>query len=364
MTKVDIAVIGAGVVGLSVALMVAANQAGLTIAVLEKNRRFGQEISSRNSEVIHSGLYYAPEMLKSQLCVRGNQILYDFCASRQVAHRKTGKILSALDQYDEAELDRLYENARLNHVSVRRLTQKQIAAMEPEIAGIAGLYFPNSGIINAHEFMQALYYEGQQAGVIYLFATPLINAAYNGIDYEIVTPQETIHAQQVINCAGLEAEETAAMVGIDTEKQGYRLHPCKGEYFKIKRKLNIKHLVYSVPTAYSLGIHLSMDLAGGLRLGPSAFYVDELDYNVDESHAEEFFQAARCYLPDLQRTDLLPDFAGIRPKLQAPGEAMRDFVIKEESALGFPGWINLIGIESPGLTASLAIGEYVAAMLG
>ncbi|HPF44984.1 MAG TPA: NAD(P)/FAD-dependent oxidoreductase [Syntrophomonadaceae bacterium] len=363
MTKVDIAVIGAGAVGLSVALK-AAERKGLTIVVLEKNHRFGQEISSRNSEVIHSGFYYSPEMLKSRLCVRGNPMLYEFLAPRPVSHGKIGKILSALDQKEEAELDRLYENALANQVSVRRLTKKQLEEMEPEIAGISGLYFPESGIINAHEYMQALYYEGQAAGVVYLFGTAVKAAIYNGLDYEIVTGQETIHAQQVINCAGLGAEEIAGMIGIDTEKQGYRLHPCKGEYFKVRRKLNIQHLIYSVPTVRSLGIHLSMDQGGGLRLGPNAFYVDELNYDVDESHAEEFFRAASRYIPALHETDLLPDFAGIRPKLQAPGEPMKDFIIQEEGRLGLPGWINLIGIESPGLTASLAIGEYVAAMLG
>lgn len=362
MTKVDIAVIGAGAVGLATALQ-AAGQPGLTIAVIERNRKYGQEISSRNSEVIHSGFYYHPEMLKSRLCVRGNQLLYEFCAPRQVSHGKIGKILVALDQSEAAQLDRLYDNAQVNDVSVRHLTKKQINEMEPEIAGIAGLYFPDSGTIDAPGYMQALYYEGRQAGVIYLFGTMIKAAFYTGSDYEIVTGQETIHARQVINCAGLGAEEIAGLIGIKTKEQGYGIHPCKGEYFKIKRKMAIKHLVYSVPAANSLGIHLSMDNSGGLRLGPNAFYVDELDYSVDESHGEEFFRAASRYIPGLQKADLLPDFAGIRPKLQGPGEAMKDFVIKEESELGYPGWINLIGIESPGLTASLAIGEYVRGLI-
>ena len=363
MAKVDIIIIGAGAVGLAAALKIA-GCTGKTTAVIERHSKFGQEISSRNSEVIHSGIYYAPEMLKSQLCVKGNRLLYEFCAPRNISHNRCGKILTALDPAEEAQLDSLYNNARLNQAKVSRLTAKQIREMEPEVAGCAGLYLPDTGIVNAHEYMQALYYEGRQAGVIYLFGTEVIEASYNGSDYEIVTGQEIIQADMVINCAGLEAEKVAGLIGIDTEKCGYTLHPCKGEYFKIRRRLPIKHLIYSVPTPYSLGIHLSMDNSGGLRLGPSAFYVDELDYSVDESHAEAFYEAARRYIPGLRSDDLMPDFAGIRPKLQALGEAMKDFIIKEESELGFPGWINLIGIESPGLTASLAIGEYVAGYAG
>ena len=362
MVKVDIVIIGAGVVGLAAAWKAAGQTKG-SVVVIERNSKYGQEISSRNSEVIHSGFYYSPDMLKSQLCVRGNQLLYEFCAPRHVSHSKSGKILIALDQTEEAQLDILYNNAMLNKAAVNRLTGKQITEIEPEVAGCAGLYFPNTGIVNAHEYMQALFFAGRQAGVTYLFGTTVREAFYNGTDYEITTQRETIHAQQVINCAGLGAEEMAALIGIDTKMNGYQLHPCKGEYFKIRRRLAIKHLVYSVPTPNSLGIHLSRDNGDNLRLGPNAFYVDELDYSVDESHAEEFFQAARPYFPNLRREDLMPDFAGIRPKLQGPGQAMKDFIIKDEGESGYPGWINLIGIESPGLTASLAIGEYVGRMV-
>lgn len=362
MAEVDTLIIGAGVVGLAAAWKIA-EQTGQTIAVLERCRKYGQEISSRNSEVIHSGIYYNPEMLKSRLCVKGNRMLYEFCADRKVTHAKCGKILIALDQEEAAQLDSLYDNARLNQAAVCRLTAQQVKDMEPGVAGCAGLYFPDSGTVDVHEYMQALYYEGRQAGVIYLFGSAVRGASFYGDHYAIDTGQEIIRTKKVVNCAGMEAVNVAGFIGIDTKSNGYTLYPCKGEYFKIRRRLPIKHLIYSAPTPYSLGIHLSMDSSGSMRLGPNAFYVDELDYSVDESHAAEFYEAAKGYIPSLKLEDLMPDFAGIRPKIQGPGEAMKDFIIKEESAQGFPGWLNLIGIESPGLTASLAIGEYVADLL-
>ncbi|ABI68032.1 NAD(P)/FAD-dependent oxidoreductase [Syntrophomonas wolfei] len=362
MNKVDVAIIGAGVVGLAIAWKIA-SKTGKTVVVIERNNKYGQEISSRNSEVIHSGLYYSPSMLKTQLCVRGNSLLYEFCEQRNVAHYRRGKILVALNQGEEEQLDALYNNALSNTVSVNRLTGRKVLEMEPEVLAYSGLYFPNTGTVDVHELMQALFFEGRQAGVVYLFYSIVKEAVYTGSGYEIGTQRETIHAQNVINCAGLGAETIAQLIGIDTIKSGYHLHPCKGDYFKIKRKLKIQHLVYSVPTSNSLGIHLSMDREGYLRLGPNAYYVEDLNYSVNESHGTEFFQAARQYIPSLKMEDLMPDFAGIRPKIQGPGEEMKDFVIKDESDPGYPGWINLIGIESPGLTSCLAIGDYVKELI-
>ncbi len=362
MEKIDIAIIGAGAVGLAAAWKIA-SQTDYSVVVIERHKKYGQEISSRNSEVIHSGFYYSPEMLKSQLCVQGNRLLYEFCSPRRVSHRKCGKILAALNEAEEQQLDTLYRRAKDNHVNVTRFTGKEIMEIEPEIYAFAGLYFPDTGVIHSHEYMQALFYEGKQAGVTFLFDTTVLGTAFNGSDYAIITQRETIRAGKVINCAGLGAENIAGSVGIDTQKSGYCIHFCKGEYFKIRKKLNIKHLIYSVPTPNSLGIHLSMDNGGGWRLGPNASYINHLDFTVDENHGDAFFQAASSYLPHLKREDLIPDFAGIRPKLQGPGEAMKDFIIKDELEQGYPGWINLIGIESPGLTSSLAIGEYVLALL-
>jgi len=256
----------------------------------------------------------------------------------------------AVDQAEEEQLDALYNNALANTVKVRRLTARQVLEMEPEVSARSGLHFPSSGTIDVHELMQALFFEGWQACVICHFNSTVKEAVYTGTNYKIETQRETICTLNVINCAGLGAEGTAQLMGINTIKSGYHLYPCKGEYFRIKRKLKIQSLV-------------SMDREGYLRLGPNAYYINELDYIVDDDHGNEFFQAASQYVPSLKRGDLMPDFGGIRPKLQDHGEEMKDFVIKEESELGYPGWINLIGIEFPRLTACLAIGDYVKGLI-
>ncbi len=358
MEKLDIAIIGAGIGGMAIACELAAHTDKM-IVVIEKNRKYGQEVSSRNSEVIHSGIYYPADMLKSRLCIEGNHLLYEFCKTNGVSHRPCGKLVIAAEKSDEAQLDELYTQVVYKGINVSRLRKKEIEKIEPEISAHSGLLFPDSGTVDVHHFMQVLYYQGLQAGVYYLFDSNVQGAVFTGSGYQLETQKEAIDAEIVINSAGLGSEQVSSAIGIDPVLNRYHLHLSKGEYFRIKRKLNITRLVYPLPGPNSLGIHLSHDVGGSLRLGPNAHYVDKLDYAVDETHRDEFFQAASQYLPSLQLEDLNPDFAGIRPKLQAPSELMRDFIIAEETEKGFPGWINLIGIESPGLTSSLAIARFI-----
>ncbi|MEN6389942.1 MAG: NAD(P)/FAD-dependent oxidoreductase [Syntrophomonas sp.] len=363
MEKIDVAIIGAGVVGLAIARELS-KDSPRTIAVLESNPRFGQETSSRNSEVIHSGLYYPSSMLKTRLCLEGNRLLYDFCRGHKVKHFATGKLVISGIEEGEDKLDPLIRQARANDVAVEPLSKRQLKNTEPLVEAGSGFLVPSTGIIDSHGLMQALYYLARESRVVFLFNTPLLNAEYDGNAYRLTTPRERIKADILINAAGLGASRIAAMLGLDIDHCGYRLHPCKGEYFKIQRRFPVKHLVYPLPGPMSLGIHLTIDTGGGLRLGPNAFYVNDINYMVNEEHRLEFFQAAVQYLPFIQLGDLAPDFAGVRPKLQEPGEDPRDFVIREETDRRLPGLINLIGIESPGLTSSLAIGRYVSNILG
>lgn len=362
MENLDIAIIGAGVVGLAIAVELAVHT-DKTIVVIEKNRKYGQEVSSRNSEVIHSGIYYPADMLKSQLCIEGNHLLYDYCHLKRVSHRRCGKLVISTDRCDEEHLDQLYTQVKLKGIQVSRLMKQDVAKIEPEIHTHSALLFPDSGTIDVHGLMQALYYEGREAGVYYLFDSEVRGTTFTGSSYKLETQKEVIQAEIVINSAGLGSEQAAAMLGIDPLQNRYHLHLSKGEYFKIKGRFSIDRLIYPLPGPHSLGIHLSHDAQGSLRLGPNAHYVDDIDYSVDENHQTEFFLAASQYISNLRMEDLSPDFAGIRPKLQAPGEEMRDFVITEETEKGFPGWINLIGIESPGLTSCLAIARYVRQLI-
>lgn len=362
MEKVDIVIIGAGVVGLAIAHELAVSNNKL-VAVLEQNKKFGQETSSRNSEVIHSGLYYPPEMLKSRLCVQGNPLMYDYCRHYGVTHHQCGKIILADSEEQSSQLEALCQAAAANVVETRLLSAREVKIMEPDVKAWAGLYVPASGMVDSHQLMQALFFQGREQGVVFVFDSPVKALTRAAGGYILETSKETIWAEQVINSAGLGAEKIAASLGLDTIAAGYHITPCKGEYFRIKRRLGVKHLLYPLPGKNSLGVHLSMDRAGNLRLGPNAIYVKEIDYRVDEAHRKEFFQAAQTFLPALQEEDLEPDFAGIRPKLQEEGEDVRDFVIQEEAGPGYPGFINLIGIESPGLTSCLAIAELVEQML-
>lgn len=360
MESVDIAIIGAGVVGLAVARELSGN--GRTVALLEKNPSFGQETSSRNSEVIHAGLYYPEGSLKSKLCLEGNRMLYGICEAAGIGHRKTGKLVVAADRDEEGRLQDLFRHARSCGVDgLEMIPEAALRKLEPSIAGISAMLSPRTGIISSHELMFFYYREAKKdCHILFNSAVTAVEPQPAGFEVE-VNREYRFKTRILINAAGLGSDTIAAMAGIDIDSAGYRLHPCKGEYYSLNRKFPVERLVYPVPGhgAAGLGVHITIDLAGRLRLGPSAYYVDTINYGIDDTHRNAFYESARRLLPALLPEDIAPDTTGIRPKLQGPGDPVRDFVIREESDRGLPGLINLIGIESPGLTASPAIAHHV-----
>jgi L-2-hydroxyglutarate oxidase LhgO len=365
MDTIDIAVIGGGAVGLAVAARLA--RPGRTLALLEKNERCGQETSSRNSEVVHAGLYYPPDSLKARLCVRGNALLYEYCRTHAIRHERLGKIVIAADTQEEESLDRLCANARRNGVRLERLTGAAVRALEPAVAAAAGILSPDTGIFDTHTYMQSLLADARRGEAMVSLGAEVCGIEHDDTGYVVRIKGEEycFRTRVLINCAGLGAAAVAALAGIDPAAAGYRLHYCKGIYFRTHQPLTVRRLIYPVPDpqVHSLGIHLTPDLAGGLRFGPDAHYCDRIDYTVDETRRGEFAAAARRYLPGLEPAGLYPDTAGIRPKLQGPGDPQRDFVIAHEKSRGLDGLINLVGIDSPGLTSSLAIAEHVATLV-
>jgi len=369
MEKPDIIIIGAGIVGLSVAA--ALSQKGRSIILIEKENSFGQHASSRNSEIIHSGIYYKKNSLKAELCVEGRELLYQFCREQNIPHRQSGKLIVATNDKEALELKKLFANGKLNGLKeLRMLGRKDIKKIEPAIAAIAAIHSPLTGIVDTHQLMKRLQNIAENRGVIFAYGCEVIDIKRNNDLYSIkVTDSDgediTLSTKILINSAGLYSEKIAQMAGIDTAKYNYKLHYSKGEYFRVSniKPGTLNHLIYPTPEKASLGIHTVMDLGGGLKLGPNAYYTDKIDYDIDSSKRELFYKSAKRFLPFLELENLTPDMAGIRAKLQAPGEKERDFVISHEDKKGLPGLINLIGIESPGLTASLAIAKHVESMV-
>jgi L-2-hydroxyglutarate oxidase LhgO len=364
-TQVDIVIIGAGVVGLAIAARL--GSPSRQIVLVERHDSFGRETSSRNSEVIHAGIYYGEELLKTSLCVRGNPLLYEFCAAQGVAHRKTGKLIVATEEGEIARLEQLLAQGQRNGVPGLRLLEAREAQMlEPYVACKAALHSPESGILDTHRLMKVLEGKALEQGVTVAYNCTVTGLAPAGSGFEVLirdTDGEDLPLASpvVINAAGLEADRVAEMAGIDADEEGYRIFPCKGEYFAVSNRHTgkIGGLVYPIPTAVHLGAHVVLALDESFKIGPSSFTIDEIDYDVDPAHQEELFLNSRRFLPFLEYEDLSPAMSGIRPKLYRLGEPFRDFVIQEESGRGLPGLIDLVGIESPGLTACLAIAELV-----
>ncbi len=363
----DIIIIGAGVVGLAVASHYA--EQGFRCLVVEKNDSFGMETSSRNSEVIHAGIYYPTDSLKSRLCVEGNKLLYDWCIAKNVPHRNTGKYIIAIDESELDELNHIYDNAIANNVrGIRLVPIEEFNQLEPNIKAAGVLESLSTGIVDSHSLMQSFVDNSEACGADFAFRHTLtqiepINGGYQAylrFEDDSVFP---ISAKYIINSAGLNSDTVAVMSGIDLDKEDLRLNYCKGHYFRINsyQQPIANKLIYPVPPKEKtgLGIHLTLDLNGGAKLGPDTKYIDRnnFDYSVDESLRDKFFAAATRYIKNLQIEQLSPDQSGVRPKLQKSGEAFRDFEICTSDTMS--GVINLIGIESPGLTSCLAIAKYL-----
>ncbi|MEQ8180768.1 MAG: NAD(P)/FAD-dependent oxidoreductase [Smithellaceae bacterium] len=363
MENADITIIGAGVIGLAIAAEIA--RPGLTVFILEKNPAHGSEISSRNSEVIHGGMYYPADSLKATLCVAGRALLYEIAVKNNIPHKKTGKLIVAVKPEETDEIERLHENARNNGVnSTELISTRKIDQLEPNIQACAALYSPETGIISAHDLMNYFLIQARNKKAELIVRTKVARIEQEARNYRIFTenPEGGIFdftTGCVINAAGLESDTIANMAG-----GSYQLHYCKGDYCSIShvKRGTVQRLIYPVPAKnhVGLGVHLTIDLSGRLKLGPDATYIPRTgNYAVAAAKASLFYQSAGRFLPFLKAENVSPDISGIRPKLQGPGDSFRDFVIKED----LPGFINLVGIESPGLTSSPAIARHVKKIL-
>jgi len=331
------------------------------IVVLEKHEKFGQETSSRHSEVIHSGIYYPPNSLKARLCIDGARLLYKYCEKHSIPHSRLGKLIVASNESELTDLQELYNTGIQNGVKALTLIEKdEINKMEPNVNAKAAIYSPNTGIIDSHSLMSHLHGVANSSGVMFSFNTEVDSIEQkDGYVIGIKNDNYKFVSSVVINSAGLSADRIAAMAGIDIDKAGYRLSHCKGLYFSYSKKSPVKMLVYPVPhkDLSGLGIHATLDLGGRLRFGPDAEYVNAIDYKIDAGKRDIFYESAKKYIKGLDKEALNPDMAGIRPKIK--GNGIKDFVIKHEIDRGMEGFINLTGIESPGLTASFSIAKYV-----
>tara|TARA_B100001750_G_scaffold248161_1_gene277195 strand:- start:1791 stop:2909 length:1119 start_codon:yes stop_codon:yes gene_type:complete len=362
----EITIIGAGVVGLSIAR--SCSKFSDEINLIEKYNSFGLESSSRNSEVIHSGIYYPVNSLKSDLCISGRNMIYEYCDLNKVSHNKCGKLIIAQNLKEKNDLIHLTELAIKKGIECEFLNEKSIKVKEPNLLAKYALFLPQSGVIDSHGYMSALVNDiDDNVDIAYKTEVKKIKKIDQGYELTIQNPDKTksfITTRILINSGGLNSYQLSKMAGI--KDKDYEVSYWKGEYFWASnvKKNYLKALIYPLPdkNMEGLGIHSTTDLNGRLKFGPNAIYLNRssnFDYSINMSNRKKFYDAIVKYLPEINISQLHPDFAGIRPKLQKPGSLFRDFVIRNEKDRGFYNFINLIGIESPGLTASLAIGDYI-----
>lgn len=357
-------VIGAGVVGLATARALALR--GREVLVLEAAERFGTGISARNSEVVHAGIYYPPGSLKARLCVEGRERLYDFCRDAGIAHRRCGKLIVAASAAQLPELARIRAKALANGVELAALSGVEARSLEPQLQCVAALHSPESGIVDAQGLMLALLGEAERHGATLLTRSPVTGVALRDGAFRITAGKDSpaLEARALVNSAGLDAPHVAALMEGFPPRRIPQTRLCKGSYFTLAGTAPFARLIYPLPEGDWLGIHLTLDLAGKARFGPDAEWVSERDYAIDPARAGFFYEATRAWWTGLTDGALAPGYVGIRPKLSGPGEPPADFRIDAEAAHGVRGLIQLFGIDSPGLTAALAIGEHVATLLG
>ncbi|MGE0713872.1 MAG: NAD(P)/FAD-dependent oxidoreductase [Alphaproteobacteria bacterium] len=366
MESLDCVVIGAGVVGLAVARALAL--AGREVVVLEKAEAIGTETSSRNSEVIHAGIYYPTGSLKAQLCVAGKHLLYDYCRAHGVPFRNCGKLIVATDDDQVPKLAAIGAKAAENGVpDLVPMTAAEVERLEPAVRCRAALFSPSTGIIDSHSFMLALQGDAEAAGAMIAFHTPVLGgrATDAGIVLEAGGAEPmTVRCRSVVVSAGLHAPSVAASIaGVPRQTVPRQLY-AKGNYFSLLGRQPFGRLVYPMPDRHGLGVHVTIDLGGQARFGPDVEWIEEIDYDVDPRRCDGFYAAVRAYWPELPDGALVPAYSGIRPKISGPGEAAADYRIDGPADHGVPGLVCLYGIESPGLTAALAIGERVVELAG
>jgi L-2-hydroxyglutarate oxidase LhgO len=381
MDQVDVVVLGAGVVGLAVARALAL--AGREVMVIEQEAAVGQGVSSRNSEVIHGGLYYPTGSLKAKLCVRGKELLYAYCAERGLPHQQCGKLIVATDASQLEKLGKIEAQAAANGVPVQRLTREQALELEPELQCLAALLSPTTGIVSAHDLMTALQGDLENAGGMVALATQVESVQFfeqNEPLAGVLTAQSAMDSgatgepfelgfRLLINAAGLYAPLLAQRFAGLSPQFVPPAHFAKGNYYSLAGKAPFKRLIYPIPEAAGLGVHLTLDLGGQAKFGPDVQWLEgiespeQIDYSVDPRRADGFYAEVRKYWPGLRDGQLTPSYSGVRPKITPPHVAAADFVIQSQATHGVRGLVNLFGIESPGLTACLGIGEYVADLL-
>ncbi|RJG06036.1 NAD(P)/FAD-dependent oxidoreductase [Noviherbaspirillum cavernae] len=366
MDKVDCIVIGAGVVGLAVARVLA--RAGREVVVVESHPAIGMETSSRNSEVIHAGIYYPTGSLKARLCVAGRDALYAYCEERGIPYRRCGKLVVATSDEQRSKLAAIHAQAHANGCSeVVALSAEEACIMEPALSCVAALFSPNTGIIDSHAYMLALQGDAENAGALFALDSRVIAGSANADGVELTVrsgdgAEIALRAQTVVNCAGLQAPQLAAQIaGLERDSIPVPYF-AKGNYYSLAAPAPFSHLIYPVPEAGGLGVHLTLDLGGQARFGPDVEWLENghIDYTVDPRRADRFYREIRAYWPDLPDAALQPAYAGVRPKIAPSDAAAADFLFASHGNLHYLG---LYGIESPGLTAALAIADHVVALL-
>ena len=366
MEDVDVVVVGAGVVGLAVARALA--MAGREVIVLEAAEAIGTETSSRNSEVIHAGIYYPAGSLMAKHCVAGKQMLYDYCRERGLPHENCTKLIVATSEEEAGKLASIQARAAANGVpDLTFLSQAEAQAMEPALACTAALLSPSTGIIDSHSYMVSLQGDAESAGTVVVFHAPVLGGRLTDagavIDVGGAEPM-TLRARLLVNSAGLHAPKLAAKLQGMPSQLTPKAYYAKGSYFSLVGKNPFSRLIYPVPVAGGLGTHLTIDLGGQARFGPDVQWVDEINYDVDPSRCDGFYAAIRRYWPELPDGSLQPGYSGIRPKIVPPAIASQDFTIQGPATHGQACLINLFGIESPGLTASMSVAASVAELAG
>ena len=360
----DVVIIGGGVIGLAIAREV--SQSGLETIVLEKNERAGDDTSSRNSGVIHAGIYYPENFLKTSLCVKGNKLLYEYASDKRIKHKKYGKYIIASSLSDLAKLKEIFNQAIKNNVEIYKANSDKLKENNPGLIFKSALFSPSSGVIDVPEYVNALEGDIQHFGGLISLKTSFLSAVQENGYFKIDCKSDqkfSITSKFLINCSGLSSEDNLSSIEGFKKKHTYKNYYAKGHYFKYSGKSPFSNLIYPISGQHSLGIHVGFDLAGGMRFGPDIEFVKKIDYSFDENLKDKFLNSITQYWPEINPDKLHPDYTGIRPKITKPNEPMKDFSIQTKNEHGLEGFINLQGIESPGLTSSLAIGSYVNGLL-
>ena len=360
----DVIIIGGGVIGLSIAREL--SMSGKDTSVLERNERAGDVTSSRNSGVIHAGIYYPESFLKTKLCVEGNKLIYKYAEEKNINHKKYGKFIIASNKNELSNLESIFIQGKKNNVEICKVDNEQVIENNPGLRFCQALYSPNSGVIDVPDYVTALEGDIQHSGGLISLRTSFLSAKKKKNKFIVSCSAEeefSIESKYLINCSGLSNEITLKKIENFPTNKIYKNYFAKGHYFKYSGKSPFSNLIYPVSGQHSLGIHIGFDLAGGMRFGPDVEFVEKIDYTFDLSLKSKFINSIIQYWPDINPEKLHPDYTGIRPKITKPSESMRDFSIQISKDHGIKNFINLQGIESPGLTSSLAIGKLVNHLL-